>query len=213
MAQRSLRFSPLSLTHPLGTLSTWLWGGVLVLSALSFVSCKAPLWKLMRTINPYSKTQPTNLYDHSIKVSGVRLHVRKLYTTLSLACADLEADNRNGYGPAYIDPHKVQLVCNKIGTWSLTSTSASRDPMYQKMATDAYKLNRPEQLRRWSQHYFPRGTIPLRESRRGLICFQLRRKPEDPEALLTNNRCRMRLRDVRIANASVRAGWIFLEAL
>lgn len=186
---------------------------VLFVGFLLLESCQSSPWKLMRTINPYTQKQPANLYDYSLRVSGVQLHIRKFYTTKTLACADMEANNKKGYGAAYIDPRRVQFVCGKIGTWALTSTSAARDPMFKKMATDAYKLSRPEQLRRWSQHYFPRGTVPLRQSRRGLICFQLRRRPDDPEALVTTGRCRLRLRDIRIANGAVRAGWIFVEAL
>lgn len=170
-------------------------------------------WKLMRTIDPYRKKQDPEPYSHQIQVTGIRLQILKFYYTPELACVYLQADNQQGYANAYINPYKTQLVCDQLGLWALKSTAAAREPMFQRIAQNAFPQPAPTTNVRWSQRYFPHGTIPLREKRDGLICFQLKIGEQESDSVQIKHRCRIRLTDVRVAEGSVQADWIWLEKL
>ncbi len=187
-------------------------GFLMLLGLLLTGGCTTARWKLMRTVNPYLKKQPANPYEYSIRVGGARLQIKKFYATPTLACAALHVDNSKGYANVYIIPHKTKLVCGKTGIWALKSTAAAREPMFRHMAQDYFKLTNPKQISHWSKHYLARN-IPMRQTKQGLICFQLKRSNDDPEGLKLKGRCRLRLTDMRVASGKVRADWMHIEPL
>ena len=185
---------------------------LLFLGLLVIFGCQSIPWKYMRSVDPYLKKQPPDPYAYSVRISGARFKIQKFYTTKMLACAVFQIDNRKGYGELYIKPARAKLVCGKLGIWAMTSTAAAREPMYRRMAQDFYKIKDPNRVPRWSRLYLPRR-IPLRQTKQGLVCFQLKLKEDDPNGLKLNDRCRLRFADMRLGTGKVRADWMHVEPL
>lgn len=185
---------------------------LLALCMVFLFGCQSTPWKLMRSVNPYLKKQPAQPYAHSVRMSGARFQIKKFYATPMLACAAFQIDNRKGYGEIYLRPSRAKLVCQKLGIWALTSTAASREPMFRRMAQDFYNIKDASQVPRWSRLYVPRR-IPLRQVKQGLVCFQLMLRPKDPNGMKMNERCRIRFADMRLGTGKVRADWMHVEPM
>lgn len=188
--------------------------GFLCLTAFVLMGCPSTPWTLYRTINPHGKTQLADPYGHTLRAAGgAEFKIRRFYVTSALACMVLQAKSSDAYAEIYIDPHKARLVVGKVGIMAMKSTQAARDPLFRRMARDYFKLRTSERVKRWSSYYFPRGQIPGKQSRTGLLCFQLSRYKDDPEALKIEGKCRMQLQGVRVAKGATTLDWLYFGPL